>query len=260
MVTQRQNRRWLKLANGQLTAQMSNKPGIGVGVSLRFDLQAFTFRRFGLFERRIKIGVNEAELLLRLTNGEMPDEDWAFDEPIQNHREVSYEIKDTLSSINEISQAYEVAANWNVGLEGTDEHRKAYAKTGSEAKLQAQKKRSRSDAFDRTIKFSAMYKFVRALGNIKKPRWLITSPPELPVLRGTVIKTEYFARFCPSGSRAKIDMFVDIPKHAIVIQDESGAFASVNKRIMAHVRVAKDISSEPLPLDSLRVEDKDDSR
>ena len=260
MATKRQTRRWLKLANGHLTAKPSNKPGIGVGMSLRFDLQAFTFRRFGLFERKIRIGVNEAELLLRLRNGEMPDEDWAYDDPIQSHREISYELKNNISNVNEDGRVYELVANFNVGVDRTHTKRSTCARAGSAAKLQKQEKRTRSDAFDSTVKFSAIHKFVTALGDMKKPRWLIKSPPELPVLRGSVIKTEHFARFCSNGSGARIDMFVEIPRHAIVIQDESGAFNSVNKRILAHIRVAKDISREPLSLDSLRVEDEDDSR
>lgn len=244
----------MKLIFGQIKLTESNREGWSFGLSLRFGLEPIPFRRLGLFPSQITIGVTEAEIAFDLENVTMPDEDWAFDNPMPQTLEVSLErttetgkdnlIEGTTSKENDGSFSGEAQANPKISL------------SAKLRQAQSEKTASTDKMKDQVLeKYTVSRSMLVASGGPSAPTWSITSFFKDQVLRGTAVKASYFARALPTGEGSKLSMKATIPKHALRIRDETGAFTHVNRRILALARIRKELCREGIELHKIKFPD-----
>jgi hypothetical protein len=102
-----------------------------------------------------------------------------------------------------------------------------------------------------SVKYSTLRATVQSSGGPENPMWTIRAQGKEEVLSGPVIKSPYFARVEATGPDPLAEMYLNIAPEAIRIQDSTGAFESVNRRIIAFRRIQKELCSHPILLDSI---------
>ena len=244
-------RNWLDLVYARLSTHQSNRPGIGLGLTIRFGLESQSFLQFGLIKRTIRVGIKEAELIFTLNDTIMPDDDWLFDEPILPAHEVLIEAQKLMSTKTSNQNRRQSTSTLRLDSKSSATSVGVDLDLEQLSNISTDKGQSKKNDQVRSEKFRSLFLSVQALGGQENPRWLIRSPPGMEVLIGAIIKTQHFAHARPVGGSPRISLQLRIPPHAIVIESANGGFDTINKRIIAHRRITRDLTKEPLILNEI---------
>lgn len=247
-MTDERKRRWTNLVYGALKSGSSNKAGASIGLTVRFGIETISIWRFGLWRRTLRFGVREANLVFLLSNVKMPDEDWAIDHtPEQSQtlgRTKTYEenlgreseLRTQIGTNTKLAGGISIGGELGFGLSG-----------------ERKEKFLGEDKTVVTDTFQVEQRMITARGGPDNPTWNIRTPHDVDVLEGTKIKTAYFARAVPNGSNPMLELVLEVPRTAIRIEDETGAFTSKNKKVIARLRIEKALCGEPTTLDNLQL-------
>lgn len=246
-------RRWPYLVYGALTSGSSNKPGAAIGLTVRFGIESIPIWRFGLWPRALRFGIREANLVFRLSNVKMPDEDWAIDSAQPQFQAVSR----TQTHEENLGRGSEVRIQ--VGTNGKSTGGISPTGTSAGAELgfgltgERKDNLSGGDKAVLTDTFQFERRMITPYGGPDNPCWNIRTLEGLDILEGTAIKTAYFARAVPNGSSPMLELALEVPRTAVRIEDETGAFTSENKKAIARLRIEKALCGEPTALDTLQL-------
>lgn len=242
----------MKLVFGQIKQTESNREGWSFGLSLRFGLLPISFRRLGVFPSQITIGVTEADIVFDLENVTMPDEDWAFDTSMQKNLEVAIE---RTAEAGKDSATEGTASREGEGSFAGEAHANPKFSLSAKLKQAQSEKTATTDKIKVQVleKYTVSRSLLVASGGPSAPSWNVSSFFKDQVLRGTAVKTNYFARALPIGEGSKLSLKATIPEHALKIRDETGAFTHINRRILALARIRKELCREGIELHQVKI-------
>jgi len=242
----------MTLIFGQTKQTESNREGWSFGLTLRFGLEKIPFRRLGIFRSTITIGVTEADIAFHLENAIMPDEDWALDSPMPHTLEISRER--TIETGNDNSTEAITSKEEDGSFSGEAQANPKISLSAKLRQAQSEKTGLTSMMRDQVLeKYTISRCMLVASGGPSAPSWNITSFFKDQVLHGTAIKVRSFARVLPTAEDSKLSIKATIPEHALRIQDETGAFMHVNRRIIALARIRKELCRKGIELLQVKI-------
>lgn len=242
---------WTQLVFGALSLQRSNRPGVSLGLTIRFGIEKIWIRRLSMWRRPLRIGVREANLKFILTNALMPDDDWAFDQRL----DMSLEVKRTESATLTVGNEHEASGNLKASLTGALDAKHGAspvkASAGWDAAIQDKSKQSGERKDEVMDEFQFQRQLVTSSGGPSNPVWNVRSLMATEVLRGPAIKTQYFARVIEDGNEPQLKLVAEIPRSGILVEDETGSFKTPNKRTLARYMIQRALCDQPITLDEV---------
>ncbi len=238
---------WSQLIFGALTLQRSNRPGASVGLTIRFGLEKFWIRR-RIWPRSIRIGVREADFKFVLTDAIMPDEDWTYERLMSPRLDVKRTEFSTLTTLGENQLGNDLTATLAGALKAGSKESQAEASLNMVRAVKKSEKNSEEQKKNITEEYSYKKPLVTSSGGPANPCWNIKSVLAKDFLRGLAIKTGYFARIVENGAAPSVSLVAEIPSTGVLVEDETGCFETLNKRIVARRRIQKALCDHPIVL------------
>ena len=243
----------MRLIHGAMKeTNVSNREGWSFGLTIRFGIEPFKFFTLGMIPRSMTLAITEATVVFDLEEATMPDEDWAFDDPPPSSLEISREVlkEETGDQLQERTDASERNSSASGEAQASPKLSFSTALKQAGSKKSSQTRRARKQSVEKYVHTQHM---ITSSGGSDDPSWTIAALIEGQILKGPAIKANYFARVLPKGQNASVSMKAVIPEHAIRIQDDTGAFKHVNRRLLALRRIKKALCDQPISLQDVEI-------
>jgi hypothetical protein len=236
------------VVNGSMRKGRSNRAGEALHVTLRFGEGRLRRTIAGITCVDIWVGIESAFVNFKLHKCAMPDGDWLINPDFERSTVISYKIGEKEQTVTSQSRTQKLSANATVspspltaGAErGTDSREEDRCSSSSEKSFNSVKHR------------------IYPRGSSLKPSWQLTAAPGESVLRGTVLDDCRFAQIQREGAKSKIDLELEVPKHAVTVRDATGNMQKLaNKWGLARILLSNVLCKKPLLLDSITMDDPD---
>ncbi|WP_036221834.1 hypothetical protein [Maritalea myrionectae] len=242
-----------RLIFGSMKESQSNREGWSFGLTVRLGTYRARFFKLSLFDSSLEIGVRAVKIAFDLSDAKMPDDDWAHDsvtnENLTVARERTHETEGGSSRSKTGKASLELAASASI-------EDKPGGKFSHGLKSEAGISRTQDQVQKESLidKYTYERHAVVAVGDEKHPAWILEAVLEHSILLGTALKSPYFARVVADGPSPKVALHATISPHDVFVRDRTGAFGSVNKRLIAKIRIRRTLCKTPIPLDWHAVE------
>ena len=242
-----------RLVNGSMKECQSNRDGWSFGLTIRFGLYETRLFRISFTDNSLEIGVRAARLDFNLTDALMPDEDWAHDDVTNEN--VKLTVEKTLEASNAASKARHDGSSIDLGgLASLSKNLEIRLSNKLSTERSSAKKLDRSEKQQTVESYNHERHALIAIGSEKHPAWQVQSTLDNKVLLGTAVKSSYFARVTEAGGSPRVALTATISPTDIFVRDRTGAFEPVNKRLLAMVRIRRELCRNAIPLDEHSIE------
>jgi hypothetical protein len=240
-----------ELAYGEMHESPSNRLGWTFGMTLRLGEYQFQYKG-GIFQgfqkKSLGVSLTAANLIFDLKDCILPDEDWEHDPTL----EVERKVERTATKSTGIESVAAKNSETTSGMKS--ELSKETASLGAEVSSHEKNDLSARNYSSLGIedKLTRKVTYISASGGPAAPQWTLTKPDDEIFLRGT-IKSRRWARAEITGKNPRIDVYLQIPPHALHIRDEDGSTSiGINKKRIAHLKIRQALCQKTFLLCSFK--------